>query len=84
MATMLHWATAAALTLGLLGSLLPGAPGRGMAWASFGLVVAAPAVRVGWLACRWVLRRDLAFAGLAFALLSVVGVGGLLAVLVSG
>lgn len=80
MATVLQVATSAALVLGLLAVLLPGQIGRALAWGSVGLVVAAPLARVGWLAVRWVERRDWRYAALAAALLAIVVAGAAIAV----
>lgn len=81
MATVLQWGSVAALVLGLLATLLPRDVGRPLAWGSFGVVVAAPLVRVGWLAFRWVQRRDYRYAALALTLLLIVVTGGVAAVL---
>lgn len=61
------------------GVFLPGAAGRASGTALVTTLVAAPALRVAWLAMRWVRRRDLRFAMVALVLLVVVGVGGLTA-----
>lgn len=80
MANVLQRLSVIALGVGLAGTLLPGPLGEGSAWAAFGLVVAAPLARVGWLAVRWIARRDYLFSLIAFGLLLVVVVGGVLAI----
>ena len=82
MARVLQWAAIAALVLGMAAVVLPADVGRPFAWGSVALVVMAPLARVAWLAVRWVQRRDLRFAALAFSLLLVVALGAALAVLV--
>lgn len=84
MATILQAASVGALVLGVAGVLLPGAAGVAAAWAAVVCVVGAPLARVGWLGVRWVERRDLRYAVIAFGLLLVVAAGGVLALLQSG
>lgn len=81
MARVLRGSSAVALVLGTIATLLPGPVGRWVAWAAMSVVVAIPLLRVGWLGCRWVVRRDHRFAGIAFALLGVVAVSAGLAVM---
>ena len=70
-----------ALVVALLATVTPGAAGRSAGAAAVGLVVAAPLLRVGWLAYRWWRRDDRAFASVAAALLVVVGAGAAIAYL---
>lgn len=80
MANVLQRLSLIALGVGLAGTLLPGPSGDAFAWAACGLVVAAPLARVGWLGVRWIARRDYLFSLIAFGLLLVVVVGGVLAI----
>ena len=63
-----------------VGGMGADAAGRALAWAALGIVVAVPLGRVGLLGIRWVARRDYLFAVLAFGLLAIVVVGGVLAI----
>ncbi len=76
---LLRVGAAAALGLGLLGATVPGDAGIALATAAVAAVVALPLLRVAWLAVRWARKDDLRFAGLAVALLAVVGGGVVLA-----
>lgn len=84
MARILQIASVGALALGVAGALLPGRAGVAAAWAAVVCVVSAPLARVGWLGFRWIRRRDLRYAAIAFGLLAVVAAGGVLAVLQQG
>jgi hypothetical protein len=72
---LLRVGTAAALVLGVLGAVLPGDAGTATATAAVGVVAGVPLVRVAWLAARWARKGDVRFAGLAVALLAVIGLG---------
>lgn len=65
----------------LAGTLLPGHGGRTASAVAVGLVIAAPLVRVAWLAYRWGRWGDRRFASVAGALLLVVGTGTAIALL---
>lgn len=67
------------LAAAILGTVLPGGAGRSASLAAVGLVVAAPLLRVAWLAYRWWRWGDRTFASVAAALLLVVGTGTALA-----
>jgi hypothetical protein len=68
-----------ALGAALVGLLLPGPVGRAASATAVTVVVAAPLVRVAWLAVRWYRRGDLRYAAIAAALLLIVGAGSVLA-----
>ena len=63
------------------GTVLPGATGRKASAVAVGLVIAAPLVRVSWLAYRWWRWGDRRFASVAASLLLVVGAGTAIALL---
>lgn len=65
----------------LLGAVLPGGIGIGLATAAVVAVVAAPLVRVAWLVFRWVQEGDHRFVAVGLGLLVVVAVGAVLAAL---
>jgi hypothetical protein len=69
------------LLAALVGTVLPGSGGRSASAAAVGFVIAAPLLRVGWLAYRWWRWGDRAFASVATSLLLVVGTGAGLAML---
>jgi hypothetical protein len=50
-----------------------------VAWVAIGLLVAAPLVRVGWLAIRWFRRGDTRFGLAACGVLAIIAAGVLLA-----
>lgn len=75
----LRFAYAVALTLALAAVLLPGDAGIAAGVALMTTLIAAPALRVTWLATRWVHRRDLRYAGVAVALLAVMAAGAVAA-----
>lgn len=81
MARALQVATVSALISGLLGTLVPGPVGVISSRTALGLVIAAPLVRVLWLALRWRQRRDYRYALTAVALLGLVLGGAILATL---
>ena len=72
---LLQVSAVAALVLGAAGALLPGDAGIAAATGAVAVVVAAPLLRVGWLAGRWARKHDARFATLAVVLLAVVGAG---------
>lgn len=53
--------------------------GDAVAWVAIGLLVAAPLVRVGWLAIRWFRRGDTRFGLAACGVLAIIAAGVLLA-----
>lgn len=73
--------TRVTLVAALAGTFIPGASGRSASAAAVGLVIAAPLLRVSWLAYRWWRWGDRVFASVAAALLLVVGTGTAIAVL---
>jgi hypothetical protein len=77
----LRLTTRIALVAALAATVIPGDGGRSASAAAVGLVIAAPLLRVGWLAFRWWRWGDRAFASVAASLLLVVGTGAALAVL---
>ena len=79
LARFLQAAGAAALGLAAAGVLLPGPAGRVAAWAMLAVLVAAPFLRVAWLAARWARPPDWRFFGAAVALLALTAVGAVLA-----
>ena len=70
-----------ALLAALAGTALPGASGRRASATAVGLVIAAPLLRVSWLAYRWWRWGDRRFASVAASLLLVVGTGTVVALL---
>lgn len=79
MIVMLRFLTKLAFVAALVGVLLPGPVGTIGSGVAVTVVVAAPLLRVGWLAIRWYLRGDRRYAAVAAALLMVVGVGSVVA-----
>ena len=69
------------LVAALVGTVVPGSAGRTASATAVGFVIAAPLLRVGWLAYRWWRWGDRAFASVAASLLLVVGAGTGLAML---
>ena len=65
----------------LAGTVLPGSSGRKASAVAVGLVIAAPLLRVSWLAYRWWRWGDRRFASVAASLLLVVGTGTVVALL---
>ena len=76
---LLQGSAAAALVLGIAGALLPGDTGIAAATAAVVVGVAAPLLRVAWLAGRWARKGDVRFAALATLLIAVVGTGAAIA-----
>ena len=77
----LRLTTRVTLVAALAGTVLPGDGGRSASAAAVGLVIAAPLLRVGWLAYRWWRWGDRVFASVATSLLLVVGTGTAIALL---
>ena len=71
--------TRVALVVAVLATVTPGAAGRRAGAVAVGLVIAAPLLRVAWLAYRWWRRGDRGFASVAASLLLVVGTGAAIA-----
>ena len=59
----------------LIATVVPGEVGRTASAAAVALVIAAPLLRVAWLAYRWWRWGDRAYASVAATLLVVVGAG---------
>lgn len=78
---VLSWLTRLVLVVALLGAVLPGEVGIGLATAAVVAVVAAPLVRVAWLAFRWGQEGDHRFVAMGLGLLLVIAVGAVLAAL---
>jgi hypothetical protein len=81
MVRALRFTTRITLLAALAGTALPGENGRRASAAAVGLVIAAPLVRVSWLAYRWWRFGDRRFASVAASLLLVVGTGTTVAIL---
>ena len=81
MSAMLGVLTRVAFVAALAGLLLPAPVGPAASAVAVTVVVAAPLLRVAWLAARWYVRGDRRYALVAAALLVVVGAGSVLAVL---
>ncbi|HKN90621.1 MAG TPA: hypothetical protein VJ622_10085 [Acidimicrobiia bacterium] len=77
----LRLATRITLVAALAGTVIPGDTGRRASAAAVGLVIAAPLLRVSWLAYRWWRWGDRLFASVAASLLAVVGAGAAIALL---
>ncbi len=77
----LRLTTRITLLAALTGTVIPGDNGRRASAVAVGLVIAAPLVRVGWLAYRWWRWGDRLFASAAASLLLVVGTGTTVALL---
>jgi hypothetical protein len=73
--------TKVTLVAALAGSVIPGHAGRSASVVAVGLVIAAPLLRVSWLAYRWWRWGDRLFASVAGSLLLVVGTGTAIALL---
>ena len=69
------------LVTALAGTVVSGKAGRQASAAAVGLVIAAPLLRVSWLAYRWWRWGDRRFASVAASLLLVVGAGTAIALL---
>lgn len=61
--------------LALVGVVIPGDWGSGMATAAIVIVTAIPIARVGWLVARWAGQRDSRYAWAAVVLLVLVAIG---------
>lgn len=70
-----------ALGAALAGLLLPDPIGKVASALAVAVVVAAPLLRVTWLAVRWYGRGDRRYAAVAVALLLIIGCGSVLALL---
>jgi hypothetical protein len=79
MIAVLGLLTRVAFVAALGGLLLPGRAGTAASAVAVTVVVAAPLIRVAWLAVRWYLRGDRRYAAVAAGLLLVVGSGSVLA-----
>ena len=77
----LTWLVRVVLVVSVIGGLLGGRVGRGLATAAVVAVVAAPPARVGWLLLRWTQERDRRFVLLGAAVIVVIATGALLATL---
>ena len=73
--------TKVTLIAALAGTVIPGPTGRSASATAVGLVIAAPLLRVSWLAYRWWRWGDRLFASVAASLLLVVGTGTAIALL---
>ena len=78
-ATLLRVTTVAVAVTAAAALALGPTAGTTAAWVAIGLLVAAPLVRVGWLAARWFRRGDLRFGFAACVVLAIVVAGVLLA-----
>jgi hypothetical protein len=80
MIAMLRLLIRVAFVAALAGLLLPDPVGTAASALAVAIVVAAPLLRVGWLAIRWYFRGgDRRYAAVAVALLLIVGTGSVLA-----
>jgi len=79
MTAMLRFLIKAAFVAALAGVVLPRPLGTVASGVAVGIVVAAPLLRVAWLAIRWYLRGDRRYAAVAASLLVVVGSGSVIA-----
>ena len=77
----LRLTTRVALLAALAGTVVPGRTGRQASAVAVGLVIAAPLLRVAWLAYRWWRGGDRLYASVAGSLLVVVGTGTAIAML---
>lgn len=77
----LRAATALAAGLAAAGLAVPDPLGRRLCAAALGVLIAAPLLRVAWLANRWRRRGDPRFAITAVGLLALVGAGPVVAAL---
>ena len=79
MIAVLGLLTRVAFVAALAGIVLPGRAGTAASAVAVGVVVAAPLMRVAWLAIRWYRRGDRRYAAVAVSLLAVVGSGSVIA-----
>lgn len=70
-----------AFALAVAGLALPGTAGRVAAWAMVVTLIAAPFVRVAWLATRWAHAPDWRFFAAAVGLLVLTAAGAVVAAL---
>jgi hypothetical protein len=80
MTGMLGFLTKVAFVAALAGVVLPHPLGTAASAMAVGVVVAAPLLRVAWLAIRWSIKGDRRYAAVAASLLFLVGTGSVLAV----
>ena len=80
MIAMLRFLTKLAFVAALAGVVLPAPVGTLASGVAVAVVIAAPLLRVAWLAIRWYLRGDRRYAAVAASLLMVVGSGSLVAI----
>ncbi len=73
--------TIVAGSMAWIGSMSEAQPFATAGLVAIGLVTVVPFLRVGWLIFRWIQERDWRFVWTAVALLTVVGVAGLIALL---
>jgi len=71
----------AVLVVSIVGGLLGGQVGRGLAAVAVAAVIAGPLARVCWLLLRWTQERDARFVLLGIAVIVVVSSGGVMAAL---
>jgi hypothetical protein len=69
------------LGIALVGAIVPGVIGTGVAVGAVSLVLAVPILRVCWLGVAWAREGDRRFAALAVALVTLMAVGAILAAL---
>jgi len=72
--------TRVAFLAAVAGVLLPGTGGTAASAVAVTVVIAAPLLRVAWLAIRWYRRGDRRYAVVAVSLLAVVASGSVIAV----
>lgn len=77
----LTWLVRVVLVVSVVGGLLGGRLGRGLATAAVVAVIAAPPLRVCWLLLRWQQEQDRRFVLLGRAVIAVIGTGAVLAAL---
>lgn len=77
-ATALRWTTWAVVILAAAAIVLPGEYGLAVARLVVGVLIAAPALRVLWLAGRWFRRGDHRYAWVAISLAATIVVGAAL------
>ena len=77
----LTWLTRVVIVLALVGGLLGGRVGNGLAVAAVAAVIGIPIARVVWLIGRWHHEHDTRFVLAGIALLVTIGAGAFLAAL---
>lgn len=75
----MRWATFTAWGLAFVATIVGGTPGTVAAVVALGLIIAAPLIRVITLLVVWWMERDLRFVFTALFLLSIIGVGAVIA-----